>query len=97
MKKKSVRAQHHCRFARWRRLYNRDGVRAAIEEFIALGEARFRANLIAFLEDIIPVAAGYGVNMCVHPDDPRFRSLACPALSPRRLMCAQSSALYPAP
>ncbi|HRH78422.1 MAG TPA: mannonate dehydratase [Cellvibrionaceae bacterium] len=58
--------------------YNRDGVRAAIEEFIALGEARFRANLIAFLEDIIPVAAGYGVNMCVHPDDPPFSLFGLP-------------------
>lgn len=58
--------------------YNRDGVRSAIEEFIALGEAQFRANLIAFLQEIIPVAQMYGVNMCVHPDDPPFSLFGLP-------------------
>lgn len=58
--------------------YNRDSVRAAIEEFIALGEAQFRANLIAFLQDIIPVAEAYGVNLCVHPDDPPFSLFGLP-------------------
>lgn len=58
--------------------YDRDGVRAAIEAFIALGESQFRANLIAFLEAIIPVAEQYGVNMCVHPDDPPFSLFGLP-------------------
>ncbi len=58
--------------------YTRDSVRAAIEEFIALGEPQFRANLIAFLQEIIPVAEEYGVNMCVHPDDPPFSLFGLP-------------------
>jgi mannonate dehydratase len=58
--------------------YNRDGVRRAIEEFIALGEAQFRQNLILFLQEIIPVAEEYGVNLCVHPDDPPFSLFGLP-------------------
>jgi mannonate dehydratase len=58
--------------------YNRDGVRAAIEAFIALGEEQFRQHLILFLQAIIPVAEEYGVNMCVHPDDPPFSLFGLP-------------------
>lgn len=58
--------------------YNRDGVRAAIDAFIQLGEERFRDHLIQFLEEVIPVAEESGVNMCIHPDDPPFSLFGLP-------------------
>ena len=60
-------------------------MRAAIEEFIALGEARFRANLIAFLRDIIPLLP-QAASICVHPDDPVF------ALWPARVVSTAADA-----
>ncbi|NND68599.1 MAG: mannonate dehydratase, partial [Halioglobus sp.] len=47
--------------------YDRDGIRTAIAEFIALGNEGMRANLFAFLEAVIPVAEEAGVRMCIHP------------------------------
>ena len=58
--------------------YDRDGIRAAIAEFIALGTEGLRANLLAFLKAIIPVAEAAGVRMCVHPDDPPFSLFGLP-------------------
>lgn len=58
--------------------YDRDGIRAAIEEFIALGEAGMRENLLEFLREIIPVAEDAGVRMCIHPDDPPFSLFGLP-------------------
>jgi mannonate dehydratase len=58
--------------------YDREGVRAAIAEFIALGVEGLRGNLLAFLEDVIPVAEEVGVRMCIHPDDPPFTLFGLP-------------------
>jgi mannonate dehydratase len=58
--------------------YDRDGIRRAIEEFIALGTEGMRRNLFAFLQDIIPVAEDAGVRMCIHPDDPPFSLFGLP-------------------
>ena len=58
--------------------YDRDGIRAAIEQFSKLGNDAYRANLIAFLEDIIPVAEEARVVMAIHPDDPPFSLFGLP-------------------
>jgi mannonate dehydratase len=58
--------------------YDRDSVRAAIERFSELGNESYRANLIAFLEEIIPVAEDAGVVMAIHPDDPPFSLFGLP-------------------
>ena len=58
--------------------YDRNGIRAAIAEFIALGTEGLRANFLAFLEAVIPVAEAAGVRMCVHPDDPPFSLFGLP-------------------
>ena len=58
--------------------YDRDGIRAAIAEFIELGTEGMRANLFAFLEEVIPVAEVAGVRMCIHPDDPPFSLFGLP-------------------
>lgn len=58
--------------------YTRDSIRQAIQEFIDLGTEGFRANLFAFLQEIIPVAEMAGVKMCIHPDDPPFSLFGLP-------------------
>ena len=39
-----------------------------------------RTNMIYFLEQIMPVCDEYGINMCVHPDDPPFQMLGLPRI-----------------
>lgn len=58
--------------------YNREGIRAAIEQFLKLGNDGYRTNLFAFLEEIIPVAEEFGVVMAIHPDDPPFSLFGLP-------------------
>ena len=58
--------------------YDRDGIRAAIDRFSKLGNDGYRANLIAFLDEIIPVAENAGVVMAIHPDDPPFSLFGLP-------------------
>lgn len=41
---------------------------------------QLRANMKYFLEAIMPVCDEYGVNMCVHPDDPPFQVLGLPRI-----------------
>lgn len=58
--------------------YDREGIRAAIDQFIALGDEGMRANLFAFLEAVVPVAEEVGVRLCIHPDDPPFSLFGLP-------------------
>lgn len=58
--------------------YDRESLRVAIAQFIALGEDGMRNTLFAFLQDIIPVAESVGVRMCIHPDDPPFSLFGLP-------------------
>ncbi len=58
--------------------YDRAGIRDAIAQFSILGNEGYRANLFAFLEEIIPVAERSGVVMAIHPDDPPFSLFGLP-------------------
>ncbi|MEO0575030.1 MAG: mannonate dehydratase [Pseudomonadota bacterium] len=58
--------------------YERDGIRREIERFAQLGNKRYRANLVEFLRQIIPVAESSGVVMAIHPDDPPFSLFGLP-------------------
>ena len=39
-----------------------------------------RENLKYFLERIMPVCEKYGINMCIHPDDPPYQMLGLPRI-----------------
>lgn len=39
-----------------------------------------RANMCYFLSALMPVCDKYGINMCVHPDDPPFQVLGLPRI-----------------
>lgn len=60
--------------------YNRDSIRAAIQQFIDMGEDKFRENLIALLREIVPVAEEAGVRLAIHPDDPPFSLFGLPRI-----------------
>lgn len=77
--------------------YDRDSIRAAIERFSKLGNEAYRANLLSFLEEIIPVAEQAGVVMAIHPDDPPFSLFGLPRVvstadDARALLNAEPSA-----
>lgn len=58
--------------------YDRESIRVAINQFIQLGNDGMRANLFAFLREVIPVAEEVGVRMAIHPDDPPFSLFGLP-------------------
>jgi mannonate dehydratase len=58
--------------------YDREGVRRAIAEFIALGTDGMRESLLHFLRAVVPVAEEVGVRLCIHPDDPPFSLFGLP-------------------
>ena len=60
--------------------YDRDGIRAAIDRFSRFGNDDYRANLFAFLEEIIPVAEEADVVMAIPPDDPPFSLFGLPRI-----------------
>lgn len=40
-----------------------------------------REHLLAFVNDVAPVAEEYGINLCIHPDDPPFSLLGLPRIA----------------
>ena len=60
--------------------YRRETLQAEIERFRALGGAQLRRNLVEFLRRVVPVAAGHGMRMAIHPDDPPFPLFGLPRI-----------------
>ena len=58
--------------------HGREDIRAAIAEYDDLGQSELRANLIAFLKQVVPAAESCGARVCLHPDDPPFPIFGLP-------------------
>ena len=52
--------------------------RAVIESYADVGPQQLRANHVAFLEAVCPVAEAVGIQLVVHPDDPPFPIFGLP-------------------
>ena len=58
--------------------FSLDDVRRHLAEYDHIAPERLRANFVAFLEEVAPVAERLGVRLCCHPDDPPFALLGLP-------------------
>ena len=58
--------------------YDRSSIKTAIQRFARFSDEVYRANLFAFLEEVIPVAEQAGIVMAIHPDDPPFSLFGLP-------------------
>ena len=56
--------------------------KALLKKYEGVDRDQLRANMVYWLEAIMPVCEKYGIRMCVHPDDPpgslnRYQFIAC--------------------
>ena len=51
-----------------------------LQQYEGIDRAQLRANLCYFLEAIMPVCEEWGINMCIHPDDPPYQVLGLPRI-----------------
>ena len=58
--------------------YTREEFRRQVSEYEGVTEDDLRANLLAFLREIAPVAAELGLRLCIHPDDPPWSLFGLP-------------------
>ncbi|SFP25469.1 mannonate dehydratase [Tranquillimonas alkanivorans] len=55
-------------------------VREHLAEYAKISEERLRANLVDFLEQVVPTAEELGLRLCCHPDDPPVPLLGLPRI-----------------
>jgi len=58
--------------------YNRETIRSLIAEYQGVTGADLRANLAAFLKEVVPAAQECGVRLAIHPDDPPWSLFGLP-------------------
>ena len=52
--------------------------RKLIAEYQGVTAAELRANLVAFLREVVPIAQEIGVRLAIHPDDPPWPLFGLP-------------------
>ena len=58
--------------------YDRETLRRLIAEYEGATSADLRANLVAFLREVVPVAQENGLRLAIHPDDPPWPLFGLP-------------------
>jgi mannonate dehydratase len=58
--------------------YNRETIRGRIAEYASLTADDLRNNLVAFLQEVVPIAQENGVRLAIHPDDPPWSLFGLP-------------------
>ncbi len=59
-------------------IFDRNSFRRALDVYRDMSVEDFRANLVALLREIVPVAEEAGVRLAIHPDDPPFPIFGLP-------------------
>lgn len=77
--------------------YSLEQFQSVLEGYKNIGATELRANLIQFVQSILPTAEDSGVYMAIHPDDPPFPILGLPrvvstAKDTKALLAAYDSA-----
>lgn len=54
--------------------------KALLSKYDGISKDRLRENLRYFLEAVMPVCDEYGINMCIHPDDPPMQVFGLPRI-----------------
>ncbi len=54
--------------------------RRLLKQYEGIDRDQLRENMRYFLAAVMPVCEEYGINMCVHPDDPPFQVLGLPRI-----------------
>jgi mannonate dehydratase len=57
-----------------------EDVRELLGQYASISKDQLRANFVAFLETVAPVAEELGLRLCCHPDDPPFDLLGLPRI-----------------
>lgn len=60
--------------------YSLDQFREMLQSYQHIGPTELKANLNAFLREVVPVAETAEVLMCIHPDDPPYAILGLPRI-----------------
>jgi mannonate dehydratase len=60
-----------------------------LDLYEGIDKEQLRRNLVYFLEQVIPMAELFGVNLCVHPDDPPYPIFGLP-----RIVCSAEDIEY---
>ncbi len=68
------------RLAAWAQGYSGAELDALFRRAREVGEKRLFEHLVAFLEDVVPVAESVGVRLALHPDDPPWPVFGLPRI-----------------